>query len=40
MGGVVSGVSIFLGIVAYFWNRGKMGQMDVMAASSDKTTIL
>ncbi len=28
MVGVVIGLGIFLGIVAYFWNRDKMGQMD------------
>jgi hypothetical protein len=27
MVGVVSGSSIFIGIVAYFWNRDKRGQM-------------
>ncbi len=39
MGGVVIWVSIFMGIVVYFWNRNKAGQMDGQALKKDKTNI-
>lgn len=39
MGGVVIEVSIFLAIVAYFWNRDKRGQMDGQAAEKNKKAI-
>ena len=39
MGRVCGSVGLFMGIVAYFGNKHKTGQIDGRTASRDKTTL-